>query len=176
MLLSRGEDKQWRRLGAKKRFDNTRVEPPKDWDLEDVELRMAQLGRQIAEIELTLERQRQMRSTLEDLTEKDFTELSVELVEVEQLLNARCRRAGIQPDDIDEATRKQFHQAAEDIRAHSDLSAQRTERARLVSEAAELADSVWRSLNQHDATPAGSSTQSDHLREGIAHLKATKLG
>ena len=173
LLLSRGEDKTWRRLGAKRRFDNTRVEPPKEWEVADVESRMSALSKQINNLEQAEARRLQAKQKAQDLSDKDYAELTVELVEVEQMLYARCRRANVDPQAIDEEIREQLHLAALDVRANTDLNRQRKERTRLVNEASELSDAVWRTLNQHEATPGGTSTQVDELRSGIEQLKVT---
>ena len=175
LLLNRGDDKLWRRLGAKQRFTRTGVQPPREWDVDAVARRHEEIVQEMS----TRERARERAAMLEIQSQSDateatdnFAELSMQLVEVTQRLTARAERAKL---DLDALTQDQRHiliEYGEQADSRSELEAQRKERARLSSEAGDIRDDIWRILNRRDCTPHGTATTFDALRAGLQQLES----
>ncbi len=173
-LLNRGDDAQWVRLGAERRFSATHLAAP-EWHADAVQSRLDALQKEITALEAAREAPPPpVQPVPENDADARFAELSIERVEVELTLKARLRRVGLDADDLEPVLATAFRAAAQAARIQSELREVTAERARIAKEAGEHRDTIWRELNRLGLTEGDPSTCAQVLEAQIAVLEASQ--
>jgi hypothetical protein len=177
LLLNRGDDKTWRRLGAKQRLERTGVDGPVDWEKDAVNARLASVAREVKLLEQRLAEAampKLARAQDPEALDASYAELHLELVEVEQQLAARVRRHKLDLDleDKNSPALAAFTEAARTAGQRARLKELQRDRSRLSSEAAEVRDNIWRALRTQGYLEDNTSASAAALAEAIGLLRS----
>lgn len=172
LLLNRGDDKLWRRLGARRNFQRTGLDAPADWAIDPVQARHDALLAERSALESRIEADRNARAEREEaLLHQDFAELQLELVETEQQLAAKSRRHGLELEE-DNAGFELFRDAARIAGERRRLKVLKRERTRLVDEESAIRDAVWRSLRDRGVITEDGAADRESLQLALQRLRA----
>ena len=177
LMLRRGENTQWRRMGARQKFELTGLTPPDEWEDDAVQTRLS-------EIEKSLERSRNEApqipqggsdeiegSSAEDELDQRFAELSYEQVDIELNLQRALGAAGLQIDELSDEQLAAFDQAAAANRTRKRLDVVRKERDALKKETDDRKDQIFQFLSSRGAAPSGGRADVAALSEALSGLE-----
>jgi hypothetical protein len=175
LLLNRSDDRVWRRLGAKQRFERTKLPPPIDWEPDAVKARHEQV---LEQIEAHAARLEAANAPVEDNEPvRTFGEISLEAVEVGHALESRAKRAGLDMEAMDATALNRLEAAGATSAARTTLRNQRDEKNRLTRESSDIRDATWRILNGRKTAIAGplenlgTSSRFEDLESAIEALR-----
>jgi hypothetical protein len=166
------QDADWVRLGAVRRFQNTRLKPPSSWQSNTVEGRIHELNNAATEMERRLsqhEANRDEASEREDDAASNLA-LSMQLVEATDAHGAALAKVGLDAEAIDDDLSAWLDLVLETHRIGSELNQLRTKRGSLSREAEETRDALFRFLVLSDEAPPEGRADSEALRAGLKRV------
>lgn len=169
-----GQDADWVRLGAVRRFQSTRLRPPSSWDREPVDRRIGELGDAVEKMKQRLSEVEAAESESSERKEDAASEiaLSMKLMQATDNYTAALARAGIEAEAIDENLSKWLDLLFETHRIGSELRQVKTRRESLSRKAEEARDTLFRFLVLANDAPTQGRADSGALRaalERVAH-------
>lgn len=166
------QDAEWVRLGAVRRFQNTRLKPPSSWEKTPVDVRISELGDAAARIQQQLARaeaNKEQTPEHEDDAASDLA-LSMDLVEAADAYAAALAKAGIEAETVDENLSNWLDLVFERHRIDCELTQVRAKRESLSREAEEARDALFRFLALADEAPPEGRADSQALRAGLERV------
>ncbi|MEM7404841.1 MAG: hypothetical protein AAF458_06075 [Pseudomonadota bacterium] len=171
LMLRRGENTEWRRMGARQKFEQTGLEIPAAWEQEPVEARVKTLSDQ-------LERARSAPAQVEDITDEEarkdtrFAELSIEQVDIELALDKLLEKAGVTLETLTDKQHAALEQAAAGARARQRLEQIRKQHETLKRENEDRKDGIYRMLSAEGVAPPEGRADIAALSAGISELES----
>lgn len=164
-------DADWIRLGAVRRFGRTMLPPPSTWDKAAVEARLAELQSELTDAKARRAEPDAAADAADPETEgRSELALAMELVEINDELEAAFRKAGIAPEDVDDKLEKWLRQVGDAHRIGESLAEARSRRKSLRRSAEECRDSIFRFLAVNNAAPPGGRADADSLEARLRRL------
>lgn len=167
-------DADWVRLGATRRFGQTRLSPPSAWEAPAVKSRLRELESELSECEARLAAVEEADDPDEDGADAEQASemmLAMKLVEASDQLDAELRNANIDPHSVDDDLLQWLQQIHDVRRIEGELSETRKKRTSLNRDAEDTRDTIFRFLALNDAAPAGGRADVDSLDEGLKRLE-----
>ncbi|MDH3316948.1 MAG: hypothetical protein OER43_14435 [Gammaproteobacteria bacterium] len=167
-----GQDADWLRLGAVRRFQNTGLKPPSSWERIPVDGRIAELNDAAANVEQRLseiEASEGEASEHEDDAASELS-LSMELVSASDAYAAALTNAGLDVDNVEGDLSKWFDLFFENYRISSELNQVKAKRTSLSRQAEDARDAVFRFLALADEAPPEGRADVGALRAGLDRL------
>lgn len=171
-LTLTAQDAEWVRLGAVRRFQNTRLKPPTSWEQRPVDGRIAELDDAASETEQQLARIEAGKDEASEHEDKAASELalSVDLVAASDDYAAAVARAGLDADAVDAELSRWLDLVYESHRIGSELKQIKAKRVSLGREAEEARDALFRFLVLADEAPPEGRADSEALRAGLERV------
>ena len=171
MILRRGENTQWRRMGAKQKFQQSGHAEPKTWEEGLVQERLAALQK---EHDQRSNRGLKVADLQPDDTALDerFTALNYEQVDIDMALEQIHTSTGVDIEALDETQRKALDKAAEAKRLRQRLEQTRQQRDTLRAESEQRKDDIYRLLSSNGVAPSGGRADLEALSAGLNELQA----
>ena len=163
-LLWTGQDRAWRRMGARRRFESLRLEVPEIWTEDAVRARRHGLS-------LVTERVRERTSipARED-DEAEEARLSADLDTARSDLHEALAAAGLAHDRLDQSTEARMRALARAWRAEQALQGIVEDLAGERAGAGEIRESIYRKLaREGEASPDGDASV-DALEAGVERI------
>lgn len=148
--LGRGQDREWRRAGARRRFDASGLAGISDWNDETVRGRMGELDELLAAAAAGRSRGGDTAGPIDTAPEEA---LAAEIADVETSMAADLASAGLSLDDTRGEKGSWLRLAAREEETRACLERVKRERGRLRSEAAELRDRLQGYLQSRGVRP-----------------------
>ena len=163
-LLWTGQDRAWRRMGARRRFESLRLEVPAAWTEDAVRERRDALS-------LVAERVRERESAPGDEDDKaEKTRLSADLDTARSDLHEALAAAGLAHDRFDQSTEARMRALARAWRAEQALQGIVEDLAGERAGAGEIRESIYRKLaREGEASPDGDASV-DALEAGVERI------
>jgi len=170
LILRRGENTQWRRMGAKQRYERSRQTEPHEWQEEAVMERLEELKK---------ERHKRANRALtvadvkpnDEVLDERFAELTYEQVDIDLTLERALRAAGLNPDELDDAKLSALDRAAKAAQTRQQLEQVRKQRAALKQETERRKDDIFRFLSAQGFAPDGGRADVEALNDGLNALQ-----
>jgi hypothetical protein len=160
LLLRSGENASWRRLGAKRRFEQTGIEPPRRWEEEAVRARLADLA----------EPRRRTGEAPAGEEGVALAEVTPEAVaEAQASVRARLAEAGIEA--LSEDAERWMAKLAAAARARAALEEVARERKEADDEAGAAREALFRYLALKGAAPPGGKADLAALEAALAEVR-----
>lgn len=168
-LLWTGQDRAWRRMGARRRFERLRLEAPAAWTEDAVRKRRRILSLIAARVRRRASAPPGDSADVEaDVEAKD---VRVDLDAARSDLHDALAAAGLDEDRFDESTEAALRAAARVWRAEQALHGVSEEMARVRDGAGEIRESLYRSLaREGEAAPDGDAS-AGALEAGMEKLR-----
>ncbi len=166
------QDAEWMRLGAVRRFQNTRLKPPSSWESNAVDGRIDELSDAASDMERRLSEHEATQDEASEREDDAASELalSMNLVEATDAYAAALAKAGIDAEAIDDNLSAWLDLVFETHRIDGELNQLRTKRASLSREAEESRDALFRYLVLSDEAPPDGRADSEALRAGLKRV------
>ena len=166
-LSSSTQDLAWLRLGARRRFGDTSVRPPREW--EEVAVR-----ERLSEVSALIE---SLRSDEESAGDRERVEgreevVAAELVQAGARVEELSRATGVDARSISAETEQWFELASAAHRARERLEEVKTRRERLRAELEKGREQVFRFLSRQGRAPADGHADLDALDAGLTRVAA----
>lgn len=165
-LMYRGQDAQWRRLGARRRFEATGLEPPARWEESDVRARLESLEQAMEAAPSENETGDASREQLQS----ERTALADELAAAEHELATTLADAGVDPRDLDEDVERWLLLAGHAERARQALEDAKLRLKSAREEADALRDGLFRYLSRRGAAPGDARADTEAIAAGLDRL------
>ena len=149
-VTGRGQDADWRRVGARRRFTASALADIDTWDEENVRGRLLELDSLLAAME------RDSSGNSVDVSHSDPVDpevLAGQIIEEDRKIASGLAAAGLTLDDAQGETGDWLRLVARADRAHESLERVKSERQRSRAEAAELKVQLLRYLHNHGVKP-----------------------
>ena len=160
-LLWTGQDRAWRRMGARRRYDALRLEAPVAWTEDAVRERRRALS-------LIAERVRHRASTpKDDDTDAEAVDWAAELDAARSDLRVALAAADFDESRLDESTEAELRALARVWRAERALEGVVEEVAGERDEAGAIRESLYRSLAGEGGSAADGDASADALEAGL---------
>ncbi len=144
--LGRGQDAEWGRVGARRRFEASGLAPLGEWDEASVRARLGELDDLIA---AAGETRSSARPDDAAHAGRDPEETAAAIAAEDAVIASALREAGLSRDDIRGDTGEWIRLAGRAAEARDALDRVRSERGRLREESEELRDHLHRYLREH---------------------------
>ncbi len=166
------QDADWVRLGAVRRFQNTRLKLPLAWERDPVNERILELDDDAEKLERQLAEAEAREANREKPDDDAASELSLSmaLVDASDAYAAALAKAGIDPDSVDEDLNKWLDLVYETHRIDSELKQVRAKRLSLSREAEVARDTLFRYLALENEAPPEGHADSEALRAGLERV------
>ena len=163
-LLWTGQDRAWRRMGARRRYESLRLEVPAAWTEDAVRERRDALS-------LVAERVRERESAPGEEDDKaEETRLSADLDTARTGLHEALAAAGLAHDRLDQSTEARMRALARAWRAEQALQGIVEDLAGERAGAGEIRESIYRKLaREGEASPDGDASI-DALEAGVERI------
>ncbi|MEM7254220.1 MAG: hypothetical protein AAF493_22610 [Pseudomonadota bacterium] len=173
LLLRRGENKTWRRVGAKQAFERTGITPPDVWSEASVQARLDMLEDELASAASDQERLASSE-TSDDERERDkhYAAYALEFASVEQAVGVAASANGVSLDSFDAEDITQLIDYYEGHGEAVDLGAITAKRQSVQRDADAIRDEVFRFLSRADRVPDGGRADAATLRAQLEALNA----
>ena len=171
VLLRSGQDIEWRRLGAKRRFKETSLEGPMEWTEPSVRLRIAQLRAAIGQSPPPSGDGEPDSPIEEDI---EGAALAVQLADENQNLARLLVENGLDLDDLDGDLERQLRLLAEVERSQRDLIEVQEARMAATAESNEAREELFAYLARQDAAPPAGQADTAALAEKLERLIARR--
>ncbi len=167
-----GQDADWVRLGAVRRFQSTRLKPPSSWDRNPVDGRIGELSDAAAILEQRLAEAEAAEGESSKQEEDAASELvlSMKLLQTTDAYEAALAKAGIETEALDETLSGWLDLVFENHRIDSELRQVRAKREALSREAEEARDALFRFLVLADDAPPEGRADSETLRAALERV------
>ena len=163
----RGQDNEWRRLGARRRYDTTGLSPIHTWDDEHVRARRDELERTLAaDAVAPAETPSETYSGLE----AERSELAARIAEADTQVARTLADAGLEPGNLDPALSHWLDLHARAERARLELERVRARRKSARGDAESIRDGLYRYLSRRGEAPADGRADSDAIAARIDRL------
>jgi len=150
-MTGRGQDADWRRVGARRRFAATGLADIDAWDEENVRGRLLELESLLAAMDR--DGQDNNGADVSHADPVDAEALAGQIVAADQKIASGLAAAGLTLADAQGETGDWLRLVARADRAHESLERVKSERQRSRAEAAELKDQLLRYLHSHGVKP-----------------------
>lgn len=170
MLMRAGDDSKWKRMGAQRHFEKTKLEPPAAWDEPSVEARYRELESAVARVRSNGERARGERpdsNAPEGAGEDEQEDTETRLIEVLAELRIAGGASGwdVAPDIED-----WLDKLSEAYAAKRALDELQVARDAAESAAGEAREALFRFLARQGAAPPGGAADADALESGLREV------
>lgn len=168
--MGRAQDADWRRVGARRRFEASGCAEIGKWDDESVRARIAELESLLADAD------RNRLETADDATAvhaDDVGALLAELAETDRRIESDLTGAGLSAEDTRGALGEWMRLVARAERARESLERVKGERRHLRAEAAELRDQLTRYLRSQGVKPTEPQDTARAIAERLERLSAS---
>lgn len=164
-----GQDADWMRLGAVRRFQNTRLKPPSTWERDRVDGRITELNDATINIEQRLS---EIESSSGEAPERDDNAaselaLSMDLLAAADAYAAALAKAGIDAQSIEGDLSRWLDLTYETTRIGGELSQVKARRKSLSRQAEDTRDALFRFLALADEAPPEGRADTAALRAGL---------
>jgi hypothetical protein len=149
-VTGRGQDADWRRVGARRRFTASGLTDIDRWDEENVGARLLELESALAAMERDGPDD---DADVSDAGPVDAEVLAGQIIEEDRKIASGLAAAGLTLDDAQGETGDWLRLVARADRAHESLERVKSERQRSRTEAAELRSQLLRYLHSHGVKP-----------------------
>lgn len=166
-LLWRGQDNEWRRLGARRRFDATGLAPIRSWTDEHVSARLRELEAALAEESVA---PADVPSETYAALEQEKRTLSSQLAEADAHAREALAGAGLAPDDLDPELSRWLELHARAERARLELEQVQARRRSTRGDADEMRDGLYRYLSRRGEAPSDGRADTGAIAERIERL------
>lgn len=148
--MGRGQDADWRRVGARRRFEVSGLTDIPVWDEENVRARAAELESLLANTKRV-----EPEEAVDRLPEhpQDVQALNAQIAEEDRRIAAELAAAGLSEEDTQGETGEWMRLIARADRSHESLERVKRERQLLRAEAVELKDQLRRYLQSQGVKP-----------------------
>lgn len=148
--MGRGQDAEWRRVGARRRFDASGLADIPVWDEESVRARAAELESLLANTQ-----REELKEDVDGLPEhpEDIRALNAQIAEEDRRIAAELAAAGLSEENTQGETGEWMRLIARADRSQESVERVKRERQRLRAEAAELKDQLLHYLQSQGVKP-----------------------
>lgn len=169
--MGRGQDVEWRRVGARRRFAASGLTDIATWDEESVRGRLLELESLLAATD------RDGPDEIVDVLHTDSVDaqtVSAKIAEEDAKIASDLVAAGLAMDDTQGETGGWLRLVGRADRTHESLDRIKNERKRLRAEAAELRDQLLRYLHSQGARPTEQNDTAGAIAERLDRLSESR--
>ena len=164
-LLWTGQDRAWRRMGARRRFESLRLEPPSTWTEDAVRMRLRALSLAAEGL------QRSDTDSGEEEEERNAAIGSDDLEAARSELRVALSDAGLPGDSVDESTETRLRAAARAWRADRALRGVAADMSGERAGADTIRESIYRDLSRAGSAPPDGDASVDALEAGADRVR-----
>lgn len=173
VLLRSGQNVEWRRLGAKRRFRETGLEEPAEWAEQAVRRRLAQLQKAASRKSLTFFRDHQQANFAAD---SDPGSLEHQLSDENQNLVDLLAASGLNPSALDADLEQRLRLVADVERSRRELGYVQKARKSAAFESNQVREQLFAYLARQGNAPSSGHADTETLAARVEHLMIARRG
>lgn len=166
LLLRTGQDTEWRRLGAQRRFKETGLEAPDAWNERSVRARIAVLD---AAINGVLQQVGDLAGPPETVQQEQQA-VSAKLTEENECLRRLLAEGGLQPETLDKELEQWLWLIARADQSRRDLVRLKADLKAASADAEQIREQLFRYLARQGEAPANGRADTAALAAGLERL------